>query len=85
MATDTGETVAAINARSDDRTWPVVLEGLRAGATLLRVPKLRRAYLDRGNGPCGGGISDARVRKLERAGTLRHVGVDRYALAESQP
>ncbi len=81
---ETGETTAAIIARGDDRAWPEVLAALRSGATLLRVPKLRTAYPDRGQGPSGSGISDTRVRKLEREGVLQHVGVDRYALAEKE-
>lgn len=78
---DAGETAAAIVRRSDDEAWQSIQTELRAGATLLRVPKLRRAYADRGNGPYGSGISDARVRKLERTGVLRFIGVDRYGLA----
>jgi len=79
---DTGETVASINARGDDRSWPWIMKELQGGATLLRVPKLRRAYPDQGRGPYGQGITDTRLRKLERAGTIHHVGVDRYALSE---
>jgi hypothetical protein len=79
---DAGESTASINARGDDASWPSVLAELQTGATLLRVPKLRRAYADRGNGPYGPGISEARIRKLERAGVLRNAGVDRYALVE---
>jgi hypothetical protein len=80
---DAGESTAAINARGDDQSWPAVAAELRTGATLLRIPKLRRAYCDRGNGPYGPGITDTRVRKLERTGVLRFVGVDRYHLAET--
>lgn len=81
---DTGESTASIVARGDDRAWPAVLQALQAGATLLYVPKVRRAYIDRGEGPVGPGISATRVRKLERAGTIRHAGVDRYALNEER-
>ncbi len=80
--TETGESTRSIVARGDDKAWPWVRAELVAGATLLRVPKLRRAYPDRGDGPYGKGISDTRVRTLERQGVLRFVGVDRYALAE---
>lgn len=80
---DTGESTRAITARGDDEAWPQIKTELVAGATLLRVSKLRRAYADKGGGPYGSGISDARVRRLERAGVLRYVGVDRYALAET--
>jgi len=80
-APDTGESSASINRRADDAAWPFVRAELESGATLLRIPKLRRAYPDRGNGPYGRGLNDVRVRKLEREGILRHIGVDRYALA----
>lgn len=79
---DAGETAASIVARGDDEAWPYIERELRAGATLLRLPKLKRAYCHRGVEPYGRGISDARVRKLERDGVIRHIGVDRYALAE---
>lgn len=81
MASETGESTRAIVSRGDDAAWPTVKVELETGATLLRVPKLRRAYPDRGAGAYGSGISDARLRKLEREGVLRHVGVDRYALS----
>lgn len=80
---DTGESTAAITARGDDEAWPHIMRALEAGATLLRVPALRRAYADHGGGPQGRGISESRVRKLERAGVLRYVGVDRYALTRN--
>lgn len=84
MQPDTGEPTASINKRSDDNAWPSVEALLRhPGATLLRVPKLKRAYADLGSGPHGSGISDTRVRKLERDGVIRFVGVDRYALVAS--
>lgn len=82
MRNETGESVAQMNARSDDEAWPHVRQELENGATLLRVPKLKRAYADRGQGPYGRGITDTRVRKLERTGVLRFVGVDRYALRQ---
>jgi hypothetical protein len=81
--TDTGESTRAIIARGDDEAWPLLKRELENGATLLRVPKLRRAYADKGCGLYGRGISETRVRKLERDGVLRFVGVDRYALAEN--
>lgn len=80
-APDTGESSASINRRSDDEAWPHVRAELETGATLLRIPKLRRAYPDRGDGPYGRGLNDARVRKLEREGIIQFVGVDRYSLA----
>ena len=78
---DAGESSASINRRADDDDWPHIERELRAGATLRREPKIKRAYADRGAGPYGRGISDTRVRKLEREGVIVHVGVDRYALA----
>lgn len=82
-APDTGWSTASIVASGDDRSWPHIERELQAGAILLRVAKLKRSYCDKGQGPYGPGISDARVRKLEKAGTLKHVGVDRYALANA--
>lgn len=79
---DSGESAASINARGDDRSWPWIVKELKGGATLVRVPKLRRAYPDQGRGPYGQGISDTRLRRLEQAGTIHHVGVDRYALSD---
>lgn len=78
---DTGESVASINARSDDASWPSIKSDLENGATLLRIPKLRRAYADRGQGAYGQGVTDSRVKRLEREGVIQFVGVDRYALA----
>lgn len=82
---DTGETSAEINARGDDRAWPWIVKELEDGATLVRVPKLRRAYPDQGRGPYGQGITETRLRRLEQTGIVRHIGVDRYALCDVQP
>jgi len=79
---DVGESIASLNARSDDLVWQVIEPLLRAGGRLRRVPKLKKSYADMGDGPSRGGISDAKVRKLEAAGTIRHVGVDLYELVE---
>jgi len=84
MKADTGESIASIRARGDDESWPRVLAELREGATLLRVPKLRRGYPDRGAGVYGSGVSDTWIRKLEAAGVLVYCGVDRYRLADEQ-
>lgn len=73
---DTGESAAAINQRADDACWSVVLPMLQAGATLRRVPKLRRSYVD-GHG----GISDAGVRRRIKSGDLVEAGLDQFALA----
>jgi len=80
---DTGESTASIVARSDEQAWrDFILGSLESGATLTRIPKLRKSYADFGQGPTGAGISDTKLRKLERNGVIRHVGVDRYALAQ---
>lgn len=82
MQPDTGETTAAINRRADDDSWKQILPRLEAGATLVRVSGLRRYYVDPGSGPEGPGLSEFGVRRLERQGVLKYVGVDRYGLAE---
>jgi hypothetical protein len=79
-APETGESSARINRRSDDAAWPSLLLELEAGATLLHIPKLKRAYADKGQGPYGAGVTATYVRKLEREGVIKFVGVDRYAL-----
>jgi len=87
-APETGETTAAIVARADDRAWASIerrlsQRGTSCMITLLRIPRLRRAYCDDGTGPFGEGISDARLRRLEKSGVIRCVGIDRYALADA--
>ena len=85
MRNDAGESSAAITARGDDYSWPKIEPELKTGATLLRVPKLRRGYADKGHGPYGAGISDNRIRRLEREGVIKQIGVDRYTLASASP
>jgi len=85
MKSDTGESAASIYRRADDDAWPHIERELQDGATLLRIPKLKRGYADKGKGPEGPGITDTRIRKLASAGTIRQVGVDRYALATASP
>lgn len=83
MDSEAGESSAAINARCDDMTWPRVLSALQSGATLFRPIKLTRYFTkcpDDRDPNDGIGISATRVKKLESAGVLIHVGVDRYAL-----
>lgn len=86
MATDTGETTAAINARMNERALPDVMEGLREGGTLIRPARLDCWYLDMGAGHHKlhnrGGLTRSFVKKLERDGVIRHVGVDRYGLVQ---
>lgn len=72
----TGESSAAIYGRMNDRGWAAVLPLLKAGGTLRR--ELSGYYYIDGRG----GITPARIRKLERDGVLRRVGVDAYALSE---
>ena len=85
MAPETGESTAAINARSDDRSWELALPQLRDGALLKRIStKVRNYYTDDPKRPdlFRIGISPLRVKKLEAAGTLMRVGVETYALAD---
>lgn len=86
MAPETGESTAAINARSDDRSWEQALPQLRDGALLKRVStKVRNYYTDDPKRPdlFRIGISPLRVKKLEASGVLVRVGVETYALVES--
>jgi len=85
MVSETGESAASINARCDDNAWPRVLLALQSGATLFRPAKLTRYYTkcqDDRDPNDGIGISATRVKKLELAGILVRVGVDRYALGK---
>lgn len=80
---DTGESTATIVARADSIAWDMMLPLLKAGAPIVRFPRLRRSYArDVQKGLTVGGISDSRIRKLERDGIITHTGVDRYALVE---
>jgi hypothetical protein len=79
-AAETGESTASIVKRGDNAAWSAIETALRNGATLKRVPSLRRSYADLGQGPQGQGISDTRLRSLEHAGIVRVIGVDRYGL-----
>lgn len=82
-ANDTGESSAAITARADDVAWYTMLPMLKAGMPIVRFPRVRRSYArDEINGRTVGGVSDTRIRKLERDGVIRHTGVDRYELVE---
>lgn len=89
MASDVGESATSINARCDDNSWPRVLLALQSGATLFRPAKLTRYYtkcLDDRDPNDGIGISATRVKKLEIAGVLVRIGVDRYAFGKlSEP
>jgi hypothetical protein len=83
MQNETGESTASINARCDDNAWPRVLSALQSGATLFRPVRLKNYYTmchDDLNPNNGIGISATRVRKLELAGIVIRIGVDRYAL-----
>lgn len=82
-AAETGESSASIVRRRDDRSWPGVLRMLQAGATLVRPSRLRDYYTDAGPEHFGEtSLSASRVKKLEAAGILQRVGVDRYGLAK---
>ena len=77
-APETGESTRSIIAAANARAWSEVLPALRAGATLGRPSaKLPNYYV---NGM--GSLTPAFVRKLEREGFLRRIGVDIYALVE---
>jgi|SRR6185369_17570844 len=85
MASDVGESVASINSRCDDNTWPRVLAALQSGATLFRPVRLTRYFTrcqDDRDPNDGIGISATRVKNLESVGILIRVGVDCYALGE---
>lgn len=72
----TGDSTAEIYGRSNDRAWMAVLPLLQAGAALRREPT-GYYYVDG-----RGGLTPARIKRLERDGVLRRIGVDTYALAE---
>lgn len=76
-APPTGETTAEINSRSNDASWHVLLPLLRAGGTLRR--ERTGYYYVEGRG----GLTPARIRKLEQDGVIRRVGVDAYSLASA--
>lgn len=86
MKPDTGESAASIRRRSDNANWPKAREALRQpGVTLFRPPRLRDYFCLAADGTsfnCS--LTPARIKKLEKEGVLRHVGVDRYALAEGK-
>ena len=85
MASETGESTASVNARCDDNTWTRVLLALQSGATIYRPTKLTRYYTkcqDDRDPNDGIGLSATRIKKLELAGILVRVGVDRYALGK---
>jgi hypothetical protein len=85
MVSEVGESAASINARCDDNTWPRVLLALQSGATLYRPARLTRYFTkchDDRDPNDGIGISATRVKKLELAGILVRVGIERYALGK---
>lgn len=72
----TGDSTAEIYGRLNDRAWAIVFPMLQAGAALRREPT--GYYYAEGRG----GLTPARIKRLERDGVLRRIGVDTYALAE---
>lgn len=80
-APETGESTRSIIEAANGRSWQEALPRLRAGSRLTKPSaKLPYYYVDG-----MGGLTPAFVRKLEREGFLRRVGVDTYALAEVGP
>ncbi len=79
---ETGESSASIVRRGDEEAWRRAEPILQAGGTLVRVPMLNLYATDDGTGNAIGQvtISPAGVRRLERQGVLRFVGVERYGL-----
>jgi len=66
-------------------TLPRVLAALQGGATIYRPAGLTRYYTqckDDRDPNEGLGLFATTVKRLEKAGTLVHVGVDRYGLGE---
>lgn len=74
---ETGETTTAIYAGMNDAAWQQILPLLRSGGTLRRE-RTGYYYVDG-----YGGLTSARVRRLERQGVLRYVGVDAYRLVDA--
>ena len=83
-APETGESTASIKRRADDMAWPDIESGLVAGGQLYRPYRLRDYAVrglpdkDRRNGRM---LSATAVKRLEREGKLRQIGVDTYGLA----
>lgn len=82
MQPDAGESAGSITRRTDNDAWPKVQALLRDGCTLHRHPISRRYYPHNGVDYVSGtgGMSAAKVRRLERDGEIVHCGVDRYSL-----
>jgi hypothetical protein len=83
MQSETGESSASINKRSDREAWPAVLSALRDGAVLRVHHKIRRVAVEgiQSRDPRSGRtISYSFTRRLEREGVIEPCGVDRYQL-----
>jgi len=80
---DTGESSASINRRADDEAWGRMIDGLRAGGHMRRIPKLRKTFLIIDGEPSRGGISDSRLRKMLREHQVVEIGLDTFALSEA--
>lgn len=85
MQSEVGESVQAINKRSDDRAMKDVMSALNEGARLRVHTKIRKAAIeglpdkDTRNGRC---ITITRLRRLEKEGVIREIAMDRYAMAD---
>ena len=85
--TDTGESTAAINRRSDVNAWPRVYVALSKGADLYRPTGMTRFYTrckDDRDDNNGVGISATFVKELEKHGNLVRSGVDIYTLPKTE-
>lgn len=71
MSTETGDTTAAINARSDDRAWPAVIIALEAGGVLRRPTGLKNYYIFLDGQFRHGSLTATRVNRLYSSGVLR--------------
>ncbi len=81
---DAGESVTAINRRSDDSVEPRILSALNRGAFLIVHRKINRAVVENvheKDPDYGITISLTRVRNLEKQGHLKQIGIDKYAAA----
>ncbi len=86
LQSEAGESVQAINKRSDDDAMKDVISALNEGARLRVHTKIRKAAIeglpdkDIRNGRS---ITITRLKRLEKEGVIREIAMDRYAMAEN--